>query len=254
MQIITNGLEEKKSFQRSVDVIRKELYESYKKAYDEVSVCPVCHSKHTKITDIYTHLRGSNCIYSYFLEGECTSCNSTFQSTPIYTKATSGRIHYDEETKSFTTAYNKKLWQLFLAILIAVIGISATVICIIKGSTTTHSDIFGASAVGIEIITILLFLLTFGDWWSHYEDYYSVGKDFAKEINTYMQTNPTNFYSIYRKEDEPLLLAIENISDYEKTVDGVLRPYARILSPYAQEDRNMQEFLYTDDYIKMKND
>ena len=253
MQIITNGLEEKKSFQRSADVIRKELYESYKKAYDEVSVCPVCKSKRTKITDKYTHLKDSNCIYSYFLEGECTSCNSTFQSTIIYTETSTGRITYDEETKSFITAYNKKLWELFLAILIAVVGISVTVICSIKGFIT-HSVNLGTVAVGVGIISVLLVLLTFGDWWSNYDYCYSLGKNFAKEINTYMQTNPKNFYSIHRKEDEPLLLAIANISDFNKTVDDILRPYAKILSPHSQEDQSKQESLYTDDYKQMKAD
>ena len=252
MQIITNGLEEKKSFQRSADVIRKELYESYKKAYDEVSVCPVCKSKRTKITDRYTHLNDSNCIYSYFLEGECTSCKSTFQSTLIYTEAPVGRITYDEETKSFTTAYDKKLWMLFLAILIAVVGISVIVICSIKGFIT-HSVNLGVVAVLVGVVSVLLFLMTFGDWWSNYDDY-SLGKNFATEINTYMQTNPKNFYSIHRKEDEPLLLAIANISDFNKTVDDILRPYAKILHPYSQEDQSKEESLYKDDYIQMKAD
>jgi hypothetical protein len=222
------------------------LYESYKKAYDEVSVCPVCKSKRTKITDKYTHLNDSNCLYSYFLEGDCTSCKSTFQSTPIYTEASTGRITYDEETKSFTTAYNKKLWMLFLAILIAVVGISVTVICSIKGYST-HSVNFVSAAVLVGIVSVLLVLLTFEDWWSNYEYYYSLGKNFAKEINTYMQTNPKNFYSIHRKEDEPLLLAIANISDFNKTVDDILRPY-------SQEDQSKQESLYTDDYRQMKAD
>ena len=253
MQIITNGLEEKKSFQRSADVIRKELYESYKKAYDEISVCPVCKSKRTKLTDKYTHLKDSNCIYSYFLEGECMSCNSTFQSTSIYTDTSTGRITYDEETKSFTTAYDKKLWELFLVILIAVVGISVTVICSIYG-IITHSVNLGTVAVEVGITSVLIFLLIFGDWWSNYECYYSLGKNFAKEINTYMQTNPKNFYSIHRKEDEPLLLAIANISDFNKTVDDILRPYAKILSPCSQEDQSKQESLYTDDYRQMKAD
>lgn len=252
MQIITNGLEEKKSFQRSADVVRKELYESYKKAYDEVSICPVCKSKHTKITDRYTHLNDSNCIYSYFLEGECTSCKSTFQSTLIYTEAPVGRITYDEETKSFTTAYDKKLWQLFLAILIAVVGIIVTVICSIKGFIT-HSENFGIAAVLVVAISALLFFLTLGDWLSNYDDY-SLGKNFAKEINTYVQTNPKNFYSIHRKEDEPLLLAIANISDFNKSVDDILRPYAQILRQYSQEDQSKQESLYMNDYKQMKAD
>ena len=94
----------------------------------------------------------------------------------------------------------------------------------------------------------------FGDWWSNYECYYSLGKNFAKEINNYLQTNPKNFYSIHRKEDEPLLLAIANISDFNKTVDDILRPYAKILSPNSQEDQSKQESLYTDDYKQMKAD